>query len=214
MKLIRVFFASFIVLLGCDSTNNIPQEEYRSTIDDLENIPITVSQDTVYKNVYKILDGTWKGDFYIYEDTVLEDVSELPKEITIDQVKTADLKILDVIQVKQIYTSETPYFQRVQIEDFNPTKETTEKSVGVNKIQDGKMWCVVHKPTSTVIHEGSTIGKSTIIWQSNETNPVKKEYFKETVSEEYYEIIGYGYYGDDDTSLTPRLWFYSKYKRQ
>ena len=74
------------------------------------------------------------------------------------------------------------------------------------------MWCVVKKPSETVIHHGSTDGPGTIIWQSDSKE--KKEYFYETVTKDFYEIIGWGYYGaTEDRSLSPKLWFYSKYKK-
>ena len=121
-------------------------------------------------------------------------------------------KTVNTINVTQIYTCENPYFQRVSITDFYPDTGKTEQSKSVNKIQDGKMWCVVHKPTDTVIHEVSTPNKETIIWQSNTTKLI--EYFHETITKDYYEIIGYGNYINDDTSLSPKLWFYGKYERQ
>ena len=37
-------------------------------IDDIENIPITSSADSVFSNVYKSLDGTWTGEFEIFRD--------------------------------------------------------------------------------------------------------------------------------------------------
>ena len=76
------------------------------------------------------------------------------------------------------------------------------------------MWCVVRKPDETVIHKGSLDGKSTIIWQRQEQNPQRVEYFRETVLENTYTIIGWGYYEGDDLNLMPRYWFYGDYKRQ
>jgi hypothetical protein len=80
-------------------------------------------------------------------------------------------------------------------------------------VQDGKMWCVVHKPDDTVIHEGSTDGPETIIWQRNEQRPQRIEYFRETVKEDSYTIIGWGYYEGDDPTLMPKYWFFGDYKR-
>ncbi|GAA4273666.1 hypothetical protein U6A24_18150 [Aquimarina gracilis] len=184
-------------------------------IDNIQDIPKATVQDQRYADVFKILDGYWKGKFLIFEDKnpVLKDQLDL-KDISFSTFQKRGLKQINSIQVEQIYTSETPYFQKVTITDFYPDSGKKVISEGVNKIQEGQMWCVVKKPDETVIHAGSTKGKSTIVWQRNEKDPQKIEYFKETVSQQFYEIIGWGYYQGDDPKLSPKLWFYAKYKRQ
>ncbi|NJK83820.1 MAG: hypothetical protein HC912_08415 [Saprospiraceae bacterium] len=52
----------------------------------------------------------------------------------------------------------------------------------------------MRKPEETIIHEGSLENEHTIIWQRDNKNPQKIEYFRETILEDVYEIIGYGYY--------------------
>jgi len=124
------------------------------------------------------------------------------------------LKTLNTIKVKQVYHSESPYFQRVTITDSYPDSGKEEISQGINKIEDGKMWCIVNKPNETVVHYGKTRGEKTIIWQQKQLEPQRIEFFQETVNDQFYEIIGYGYYEGDNIDLTPRLWFYGKYERQ
>ncbi|MCK8523556.1 hypothetical protein M0D21_18375 [Aquimarina sp. D1M17] len=184
-------------------------------IDNIQDVPSFQEKDNRYKDVFVILDGTWKGEFLIYEDLnpISKDAIDL-NNISLSLFKARKLKQVNQIEVTQVYTSETPYFQRVEIIDFYPDTKQKVVSKGVNKIQDGNMWCVVKKPDETVIHKGTTEGENTIIWQRNERNPQKIEYFKETVSPKFYEIIGWGYYEGDDTNLSPKLWFYAKYERQ
>ena len=122
--------------------------------------------------------------------------------------------MVNKINVTQIYKSISDYFQTVRIEDYYPESGKTEKSKGVNKVEDGNMWCIVEKPNETIIHEGILENENTIIWHSENASPQKVEYFQETVSNQFYEIFGYGYYEGDDISLSPRLWFYGKYQRQ
>ena len=181
-------------------------------IDNITEQPKVVEADKALANVYKPLDGTWKGTFLVKQDDnrVPRPRNFKDKLVMLQFIEKA--KTINTINVTQVYTSETPYFQKVSITDFYPDTGKTEQSKGVNKVQDGKMWCVVHKPNDTVIHEGNAPNSETIIWSSNK--PQRIEYFYETVSKNYYEIIGYGYYGDDDTSLSPKLWFYGKYERQ
>ena len=200
------YFFSLSFILGCN--NQIP-------INDIQNIPNRIPEDEPFAKVYHPLDGTWKGDFQIFEDTVrnskagfnLRNISHA----TLDQLP---LKLVNTIQVTQYYESENPYFQRVKIEDFYPDKGETVVSKGVNKIQGGEMWCVVQKPDELIIHKGSSEPNNTIIWQRNESSPQRIEYFKETVQTNTYEIVGWGYYEGDDPSLMPKFWFYSAYQRQ
>ncbi len=191
----------------------------RNAVDNIEIIPKYSEADQPFADVFKILDGTWEGEFKIYEDSKRLPVEEIDlKNLTAASIQKEGIKLSNSILVQQIYISESPYFQKVSITDTYPESEIKsesgkqEKSVGVNKIQDGKMWCVVKKPSETVIHHGSTDGPGTIIWQSDSKE--KKEYFYETVTKDFYEIIGWGYYGaTEDRSLSPKLWFYSKYKK-
>jgi len=184
---------------------------------DVNNIidaPDVVEADHKLADVYKPLDGTWKGTFLVKEDQRPVDRPANMKDVDVMQRFINKSKTVNTIQVTQVYTSESPYFQRVSITDYYPDNKKTEQSKGVNKIQDGKMWCVVHKPNDVVIHEGSAPEDGLIIWSSDQKSPPKMEYFYETVTEQEYEIIGYGYYGKDDTSKSPKLWFYGKYERQ
>ncbi len=184
-------------------------------IDNIQTIPKTTKADQTYANVFKILDGRWKGKFLILEDQNLVPKDQLDlKNISLSTIQERSLTQINSIDVEQLYVSDTPYFQRVTITDFYPDSGKTVVSQGVNKIQNGQMWCVVKKPDETVIHTGTTEGTNTIIWQRDEKDPQKIEYFKETVSPQFYEIIGWGYYTGDDPKQSPRLWFYAKYERQ
>jgi hypothetical protein len=121
-----------------------------------------------------------------------------------------------VIEVEQSYVSETPYFQRVTIKDTyrNPAGETRIiESRGANKVQDGKLWCVVVKPDETVVHQGHLADNRTIVWQRDLRQPLKIEYFRETVGDDTYAIVGWGYYGKDDPTRSPRYWFQAAYQR-
>lgn len=186
----------------------------RIVIDDITTIPPITETDKPFADVYKLLDGTWEGTFEIYEDTQRQKADQIElKKLSKASLDKEGLQLSNAIRVTQVYESRSPYFQTVQITDRYPESGKTEQSKGVNKIQDGKMWCVVRKPGDTVIHEGQTEGSNTIIWQSD--TATKKEYFYETVNAQTYEIIGWGYYGaDEDRTLSPKLWFYGSYERK
>ena len=209
-RLFNRLFPFCILFLGILVSCKTPPKPEIKLID-----PPEFSQaDEPFANVYKILDGEWNGEFIILEDSNPRPLSEVNlTELTNAHIESASLKEVNRIKVNQVYTSESPYFQRVVITDYYPDSDKTEVSTGVNKIEDGKMSCIVDKPNEKIIHHGSTRGDDTIIWSSNQKSPQKIEFFQETVGEKFYEIIGYGYYAGDDATISPRLWFYGKYER-
>ena len=203
----NILFFSLLVLLSVSCKS---QDEINNIVD----VPAVVDADHSFADVYKPLDGTWKGTFLVKQDQHPDKRPDNMQEVAVMMKYIEQAKTVNTIQVTQTYTSESPYFQRVAITDYYPDSGKTEESVGVNKVQNGEMWCVVHKPNDVVIHEGSTPNDETIIWQSSQQSPLKVEYFYETVTPQSYEIVGYGYYGNDDTAKSPKLWFYGKYMRQ
>ena len=187
------------------------------TIEDISRPPQETSGDKKYADVFKPWDGIWEGKFFVYVDERGQsETAAQPKNLSREHFETLPLKQQLVLEVRQEYRSESPYFQRVKIIDKYLTEAGEEKvleSRGVNKIQDGKMWCVVVKPDETVIHSGTRGDEHTIIWQRELHEPIKIEYFKETVSDSTYSILGWGYYGNDKPHLSPRYWFRGEYKR-
>lgn len=203
----RIIFFIFLLSVAACKENSLT---------DLTYVPEVQDIDKPFANVYQPLDGKWKGTFKIYEDTTARQGQSRPQDITKADLKNPNVTLTNSLKVEQIYTSESPYFQRVEIKDTytddNGTTQTIE-SKGVNKIQDGKMWCVVKKPNETIVHEGATNGLAMIIWQREEEKPQKIEYFVETVTYDSYEIVGWGYYEGDDKNLAPRYWYYGDYSR-
>ncbi len=195
-------------------TFNIASCQETVEIDDITTIPEVTEADKAFANVFQVLDGKWKGKFKIYE--VQSRVRNQPFDlynITLEEFNTPNFKLVNTISVEQTYKSESPYFQRVKITDIYVEGTPGLVSEGVNKIQDGKMWCVVKKPAETIIHEGSLEGEHTIIWQRNQKEPQQVEFFKETVHGDTYQILGWGYYDGDDLNITPKLWFHGEYHR-
>lgn len=183
-------------------------------IDDIERAPEVTEADQAYADVYRSLDGHWKGQFFVFEAKELGERDDaVLYNLKREMIQQDRLSIVNTLVVDQFYESESPFFQKVKIMDFYDDKGETEVSLGVNKVQEGKMWCVVRKPNETVIHEGSKEGENTIIWQRTEQNPQRVEYFKETVRATTYEIIGWGYYEGDDLNKMPKTWFYAQYQR-
>lgn len=183
----------------------------------LTNIIITQCKSQEhYKDVFKPLDGTWKGTFEVLEDiNGQKEGKAQPKNISEEFMNGLDLEKTFELDVKQIYVSTSPYYQTVVIEDtyLENGKEKTVISKGYNEVKNGELICVVNKPDEQVIHQGYTEGDKTIIWHRSIKEPLKVEFFRETVKANTYSIIGWGYYGNDDADLTPKTWFRAVYER-
>jgi hypothetical protein len=173
------------------------------------------SSDKNLANVFKPLDGTWEGEFKVFLDTSGQKKGTAqPKKIDFEILKKSSLKLQSVIKAKHIYKSVDQFRQEGEITDIiirADGSEDTIKSSAINYVEDGKLKCNVDKPSETVIHDGEYLGNNTIVWQRKLSNPLKIEYFKESVVDDHYKIIGWGYYGKDDPDLTPRIWFYADY---
>lgn len=205
----KTLFGLFLGMMALASACDRPVP-----VDNISDIPMVEPADSAYANVYRKLDGTWRGTFYIYRDTSPADRQELLlSNLSQNLIDSLPVFLSDSLIVTQEYKSQTPFFQTVRISDYYPDRDETVVSRGVNKVQDGKMWCVVRKPAETVIHKGELNGANTIIWSRSEENPLKAEYFREIVEGNSYEIIGYGYYGNADRSRMPPYWFYAKYEK-
>ncbi len=173
--------------------------------------------DSLFANVFKPWDGNWKGTFSIYLDSLGQRKGQPQPRITSKSELDALSLILDqTIQVEQTYRSTSPFYQTVEIKDTYEQNGQlqTVTSNGYNTVEGGKMLCVVNKPDEQVIHNGTSLPDSIIVWERSLKEPTKIEYFYEQVAGDTYYIIGWGYYGDDDPALTPRMWFYGEYQRQ
>ncbi len=189
--------------------------ETRTTTQDMVE-PEFVEADRQYANVFKSLDGSWKGTFTVYRKQGRQSKkSDIPTPWDQTYLESLDLEIQDQIQVSQHYESMSPYFQKVKIIDtYQKDNEThVRESAGVNKVENGRLWCVVDKPDERVVHQGTLEDAHTIIWSRDELSPLRVEYFREMVLDENYTIVGYGYYGSDDPSLEPVTWFHGQYQR-
>lgn len=170
-------------------------------------------KDSIYNGVFAPWDGIWTGQFTIYSNPSGQKQRLSGDDIRIDSTIIKKFELSQIIQVYQKYQSITPYYQKVEITDTYLEKNDTVtiESYGVNKVQDGELWCLVKKPKELVVHKGIWDKPNTLIWHRYELNPLRKEYFVEEVLDNYYTIMGYGYYGDDNPDLEPRTWFYAKY---
>lgn len=194
-KISLLLLIIFLLSFGCNKNNSVTDEKL--------------------SNVFKPLDGKWHGEFKVYidENGQKPGIAQ-PKEIDFNILNEPSLKLQSVIEATHIYRSVNPYRQEGEIIDIinkvDGGKDTIRSSA-INFIENDKLKCIVNKPSEKVIHDGKYLGNNTIIWQRKINNPLKIEFFKESVIDNHYKIIGWGYYGKDDPELTPRIWFYADY---
>ncbi|MEM7371269.1 MAG: hypothetical protein AAF587_21820 [Bacteroidota bacterium] len=208
--MMRTFYPGFVMLIfwGCTSSPPLADRYSPST---------PTSEDSVYSGVYAPWEGHWEGVFSIYTDPQ-------GQREGLSQPRISDKEILDSlglvktseVSVKQFYQSVSPFVQKVSIEDSYLEKDGSirvVKSSGYNTVEGGKLVCLVQKPDDRVIHSGSLLDKHIIIWERSISAPKNIEYFYEQVELDTYYILGWGYYGEDDPSLSPKTWFYGEYHR-
>jgi hypothetical protein len=186
-------------------------------IEDISTPPLKTAADEKYAGVFSVLDGAWEGTFSVYEDSLGQTEGFARPDDLIDlDFSGFALRLVQTVDVRQEYVSETPYFQKVTIWDTYTDGNGGQRVVvsrGVNKVQNGQLWCVVVKPGETVIHQGKLPGKHIFVWQRDNRDPLKIEYFMEKVEGDFYKIWGWGYYGNDNPELSPKTWFVGDYYR-
>ncbi|GAB4297790.1 MAG: hypothetical protein Kow0098_22430 [Ignavibacteriaceae bacterium] len=200
-KLTGIIISLMLLFTAC----NDKKSAEKSGIDENERLT----------GIFSILDGRWEGTFYIYADTSDRlEYPAMPKEISEKYFHSLPLKLVDSVSTIHIYHSENSFRQSGEIIDKYFDKKgrlRTVKSKAENYVENGKLKCLVRKPDEEVRHNGELIDKNTFLWYRKINNPVKAEFFRETVDSLHYKIIGWGYYGNDDTNLSPRNWFYADY---
>lgn len=207
---------SLLILLMATACRQSAPKPLPENVAELSPSPEIFPADKKYEGVFQMLDGVWEGVFYVYEDSLGQRPGKSRPKIENLEFADFPLKLVKEIYVRQTYHSETPYFQRVIIIDRVVVAEGDTQTVvseGVNKVMDGQLWCIVKKPDETIIHRGQLKDANTIIWERDEKNPRRIEYFHESVEGDYYKIIGWGYYENDDPRLSPRVWYVGDYSR-
>ena len=58
---------------------------------------------------------------------------------------------------------------------------------------------------------GTIKNDSTIVWLFEQEKPQRIEFYQETISENFIEVIGYKYDELDRLDLGPKKWFYGKF---
>ena len=207
----RLLFLSLLLtfLASCQSSEAQQQAE---------TVPAIRLDTTQFTHVFQPWDGHWKGQFIVYgHEAGQVDGPVQPREINKATLEQMPLKENLRIDVEQHYVSTSPYYQTVAITDtYRDSKDSLRivESSGYNQVTPEGMICVVNKPDEQVRHRGDALQPGTITWERHLPDPLKVEYFYETATDSFYTIVGWGYYGSDDTTLAPQTWFFGQYAKQ
>lgn len=199
-------------IFGCQ----IVEQQVQPDITDMNTHPFISEVDHDFANVFSMFDGKWAGKLYVYVDTRGQRPVPAPKILEPAIWKSAPYKLHRIFVVRYQFLSRSPYFQQVAIwldVTDEQGKITSAHNVGINKVQQGRLWAVIQQETETLWYEGSR-DDNAIIWQRKGPGAKNIEYTREFVKDDVYTCIGWKYQEDDDLSLSPKTFFYGRYTRQ
>ena len=88
------------------------------TVDDRTRRPRPTAADARWAGVFRVLDGSWRGSFHIYERPGGQAAGPVrPRDLAVEPFPPRGLELRQTMEAEQTYRSETPYFQRVVIRD-------------------------------------------------------------------------------------------------
>lgn len=208
MKHILVVIA-FFSLLACQS---------KVAIEDIDTVPVIEKNDEKFADVFQHLEGQWEGQLKIFEDlSPSKREKKALQQLDMSDLRNPNLKLQQIANVQRNYRSESPYFQRIEIQETYYDEEGKELEqliyTGVNKVQKGNLWSVLQGRGDTLqLRAGKIMNDKLISWKRNEKAPYRMDYIEEKRQENILELIGYTYGPEDNPKLMPRFWYYGRYE--
>lgn len=181
----------------------------------MELAPVYSAEDKKFADVFKKYEGTWKGNYITIKDNdpLLKTSIDL-ENLKLDYVTKHGLKLINNLEAEHVFTSKSPYFQELSFYDFYPKEKTTITSSGNHRVENGKLFRYLKNPKETIIFNGTVKNDSTIVWQFEDEKNYRMEYYQETISGNFIEIIGYKYEELNRLNLAPKKWFYGKFAKE
>jgi len=168
----------------------------------------------VFTEMLTPLEGTWKGRLITYSDPRGQvDEAPQPKEdFTSDSIIKRPTKTEQLNNIEFTYENDGEFSQRVKIVDRvkGQQKYTTH---GIRKVEDGKITSIVNKFTGREIRSGYKDKDGNLVWMRTQEDPKITEFFKHIKTDKKIRIIGWGYYGQDDLTKAPRIWYLGDVKK-
>lgn len=209
MKHILVIIALFS-LLACQS---------KVAIENMDTAPSIEKSDEKFENVFQFLEGQWEGQLKVFEDlSPTKRNKKVLNQLDMSYLRNPSLKLQRIANVQRSYQSESPYFQRIEIQETYYDEEGKELEQlaykGVNKVQKGNLWSVLQGRGDTLtLRAGKKRKDDGISWKHSEKSPYRMDYVEEKRQENILELIGFAYQPGDNPKLMPRFWYYGRYER-
>ncbi|MFK8006612.1 MAG: hypothetical protein AB8H03_09585 [Saprospiraceae bacterium] len=182
--------------------------------DAIEVAPVFSADDEKFANIFKKYEGTWKGNYITIRDIdpLLKTSIDL-ENLTLDYVTKPGLNLINNLEGEHVFTSKNSYFQEFSFYDFYPREKKTITTSGNNRVENGKILRYSTNQKETIVFNGKVKNDSTIVWQYEDEKNYRMEYYQETISGNFLEIIGYKYDEFNRMNLAPKKWFYGKFAK-
>ncbi|MDG2417532.1 MAG: hypothetical protein P8M17_00975 [Saprospiraceae bacterium] len=178
----------------------------------IELAPIFTASDKKLADVFKKYEGTWKGNYITIKDIdpLLKTSIDL-ENLRLDYVTKPGLTLMNNYEAEHVFLSKSPYFQEISFYDFYPRERKTISTAGNNRVENGKIYRYLTNLNESITLNGTIKNDSTIVWLFEQEKPQRIEFYQETISENFIEVIGYKYDELDRLDLGPKKWFYGKF---
>ncbi len=182
-------------------------------VDNKTPISSNKKSETDFKAYLEPLEGTWKGRILTYSDPRGQvDETPQPKDFTPKLIVARPTKTESITNITETYTNDGELTQRVRIVEQGRGKEIYTHH-GIRKVEDGIIKSKVNKLKGVDNRTGYADKDGNFIWIREQQNPKLLEFYKHIKKDNKIRVIGWGYYGEDDLTKAPRIWFFGDIKK-
>lgn len=189
-------------LLGCKGTGS-------------DQIPATSPSQSkaVFTEFLTPLEGTWKGRILTYSDPRGQvDEAAQPKDITPKTIIARPTKTEKITSVTRTFTNEGEFDQRVKVVEQVKGKQIYTNH-GIRQVEDGVITSTINTLHGVDKKIGYKDEDNNFVWIREQQNPKIVEFFKHIKKDNKIRVIGWGYYGDDDLTKAPKIWYFGDIKK-
>lgn len=167
----------------------------------------------LFKEFLEPMEGTWKGKIYTYSDPRGQvDEAAQPKNITSKDIINRPTRSEKITSVTKTFTNDGEFNQRLKIVEQDKGKQIYTCH-GFRKVEDGLIKRSIIRLTGPDNSTGYQEEDGNFVWIREQENPKVLEFFKHIRKDNKIRVIGWGYYGKDDLTKAPRIWFLGDVKK-
>jgi len=169
----------------------------------------------VFTEYIKPLEGTWAGRIITYSDPRGQ-VDETPqpkaKDFTPKTIIARPTKTEQITSLTETFTNDGEFSQTQKVTEIVKGKQRYT-SHGIVKVEDAVIINRLNTLQGAELSTGYKDEDGNFVWIKEKTNPKVLEYYKRIRTGDKIRVIGWGYYGKDDLSKAPRIWFLGDLKK-